>query len=1400
MPVRDLKFVSKTMAEFRLWFGAGAALVFLALAFLQSQSGGVGLAGGDPLILVELTIALLCTMDVWWLVVRRRGSPLASGIPILAMGAALLSLWINGEGNLIYVLVCTGLVFIFLPLRLALGVSLGALVLAYGILSIRWAADGWVLIRVVIANGTGLGICLLSRSAFDRLSAGYRQTVQLLEDTIEASEYGIGVLGQNGTIKVYNRRVAELLDAPPEMVAAFRAGHPVTVDDIVALQRSRGEIAVVAESSPDAARAIEYGANVFDPDFPQRFVRKSLQGRWIEVITRPMPSGDLVRSYADVTAYQEALVAAEAAASARTLFLANVSHGFRTPLNAMLGLSHLALESDLSPRQRQWVEQIQTAGHELLTLVEDVIDLTGLESGASQVVRAQVALEDVLSPVQRLVAPFCVARGTPFTISVAPDVPAEVSVDPARLIRVLGVMVRQAARTQASLPLELAVTTADTPSQGASIRFALRAGAFEAMRDASTDVADPLRASAFGAAAGDEATDAQRIAVCKRYVALMGGSCGVDPAEDGATSFWITLPLAATVRPSARVSGPTPVVTIEDRRPAVRPASPDAPRPMDPSASSRLQALIASVGNAAGALVDLPYRGWVLGTLVVGIGMIGMSGLTALFAGWEPSQTTWRRVVLPAAGIGVGLVLVAWWHRRFDRESSRMRVIVAAVMMGIFVFAVGLNGASAAIFLSAAVLYTYVSFPLATARGLCAFLIAAVSLRFALVPTEFLVFTRALTAGLLTVFLADQLLRALQLSGVALDETAVALRSASGALLDDNAALVRRSEAAQSALDRRTELMGVVSHEIRTPMNAILGLTQLALHSDLTGRQREWMDRIRRHGVHLTGLVHNILDATRIEAGKMTLRVGSFDLDDVVRQVGDVLASEAEAKGLRTGIDIAPDVPRWIQGDIVRFTQIFHNLITNAVRATAEGEVRVRVRRASEAGPGLWLRLEVQDTGSGLSAEAQRQIFARRPQLEARADQVRGAGLGLPITKWIVDQMQGEIGVRSELGVGSTFWCVVRVDEGTPASRPAGEERPPVPPREGRHLRRAVRRLRGARVLVVDDNRINREIAVELLRNVGLEAEEVGDGAIAVDRAIAEPFDLVLVDLQMPGLDGLMVTERIRRRKSAEVLPIVAMTASVTSEDRVRCLAVGMNDHMAKPFDPEQLWAMLLRWIPPRVDATPAGAEPSTGPGVTATAVAAFPRVRGLHVEQGLRRVLGNETLYRRLLSEFLLGQSDVIARMQAAVRGGDLVAAGRLGHTLAGVAGGIGAIEVADAAAALEHNVRRGGEPREVQAAVERIRLQITPLLADLDAFLGFVEPLEDRLPVGWSAAEVVTLLDTLEALLAASDPEARDWLVQHGGVLDGFGPEASAAIREAVERYDLATAASRLRAARAA
>ena len=1385
MPIRQSTRVQRTLLEFRIWFGIGASVVFFALALLESWSAGGGRAGSDPLVLLELIIAVLCGADVWWLRVHRRASPWGAVVPALAMSAALVTTWINGAGNLIYIAVCTAILFIFLSARVAFGLSLTALVAAFGILFWRWESDAWVLIRVILANGSVLGICVLSRAAFDRLIGGYRETLLLLEESLEASEHGIGVIGPTGQLHVYNETAARMFDAPPALDAAFRAGREVNIRELVALQMDRGELPVVAESSPEAARAIEFGANIFDPSFPERFVRRTMNGRWVEVVTRRMASGNLVRSYLDVTAYQNAQRAAEAAVVARTAFLSHVSHQFRTPLNALLGLSHLALESDLSGRQRAWLEQMQVAGQALLHLVDDVIDLSAVESGASEMQRADVAVNALVTTIREELGARCAARGIPFTIAVAPEVPAVFTGDADRIRRVLGMLVARVNQADVPGPLELQITREDDAAQGARLRFVVR-------HTTPARVPARLAESTIGDA---QPLAADGLAVVERYVALMGGRLADDLVDGTATATSFDVPLAeartpASVapRPSVPPAGlePPPVPTT----PRVEARAADAP-PVG-SARTRVAQLLGAVQERVAAVAELPYRGWVIGTLTIAIGMAVMSVGGLVAAGWAPLQQELRRQLAPAAFAAAAFLVIGWRHRRFDRPTSREPLVVGLAGFVFFALALYYNGAVASVFLPPCIVYVYLAMPIGQARRFALLFIGAVVLRFATAPGEYVLFLRTVSAGLIVAVLIEALVRALRLSRATLDEVTVVLHDTATDLLADNATLEQSRAAAEAASAQRTELMAVVSHEIRTPMNAILGLSHLALRGDLTGRQRDLLERIQRHGVYLSDLVNNILDVTRLEAGKLSLRVTTFGVEDVVRSVTEVLTRDAEAKGLRSSIEVAPDVPRWLRGDEVRLTQILHNLVSNAVKFTAQGRVSVRIRRVPEPRPGVWLRLEVQDTGFGLTVSEQERLFRQFERVGTGAARVAGSGLGLVIVKGIVEQMGGSIGVRSEPGVGSTFWCIVRLEEAIGA--------PSDTARDGRRLRRALRGVRGARVLVVDDNRINREIAVEMLCGVGLDAVAVEDGRVAAERALAESFDLVLLDLQMPGLDGIAVTERIRREKGADVLPVVAMTASVMAVDRARCLAAGMNAHLSKPLEPEALWEVLLRWIAPRMAVDPSAAEPETGPSVTFEALAAFPQIRGLEVALGLRRVLGNQTLYRALLGEFVRSQGDVVARLQQALQAENRPMVERLAHALAGVAGGIGAHEVQEVAAELEREVRWGREHAELVAAVERVRLRIEPLLADLERSVGVT----DRAAVvlgggpGPSDVDVQRELDALEALLRASDPEARDWLAGHGALLETLGPEAAVAIRTAVERYDLSDAETRLRAVR--
>ena len=1379
----------------RAWVAGGTALMLIPLSLIQWFTGRHGPWVVDPVVLTDWIVILLCFGEVWSIVVRRRGSWGAPLLPVLAAIAAMLNLWLNGPAHLPFVLLTAVVLFIFLPMRAATYGTLGMLCASSVLLMRFWQADGVTLLLVPAAGGSITALLMMARLSLDRLTRSYRSTSQLLEETLASAEYGIAVIRADGIVKKWNRRVAELLDVPPQ----YLVNRPVTVREMIALGDARGEGPLITASSPEAARAYALGERLWDPSYPPRFVRQSLHGRWIEVVTRQMPSGDIVRSYADITPYQQALQEAEQASRARALLLGSVSHELNTPLNAILGLSHLALDSDLTVRQRQWIEQIQSAGVRLARLVADALDLSSLESGASGLHREPYRLTKVLAQVEQVMAPRCRAKGVELEFTVAPDVPAQFTGDPDRLGRVLIALADDAERFVERGRLELRVTTSPYASGLTRARFMMRHSglASQSSREGhglrSPDAATPEEMSARG------------LELSRRYITLMGGVLGSESADRGAWSTWFELPTVLPERgmdPAGR-SRVVAAETVDRSTPVERPVqtapserstgeSPAASvGALDASASRRrIDQLLKTLGARRGELALLPYQGWVFANGIAGIGLLAMAILTVT-SDLSFGGNIRNRVGIPAFVLSALFLAFAWRHRRLNRPRQREVAMLVGCVVGTGVFAILLNGAQASIFLGAVGLYGYLVLPQRWARAMAALLFAGSLLAFLARPDEFLIYSRALTAGAVTIVMSEWLTRSLRLATETFDDSVIELQGASSDVLAENAELFRSRRAAEEAMERRTELMSAVSHEIRTPMNAIRGLTQLALQSDLTARQREWMERIQRNGVMLTELVTNILDMTRMEAGKTVLVTAPFDLHAVARHAGDVLAVEADAKRLRHEVDVAADVPRWVRGDRVRLTQILLNLVSNAVKFTERGRIGVRVRRTTDERGGVGLRIEVQDTGRGIAPEEIGRLFRRFEQLGDLETRRSGSGLGLAITKWLVEQMGGEIGVRSEEGIGSTFWCTVRLveaspDEAGPVVR--GDDGWQVNPRRPNLSGRS-----GARVLVVDDNAINREIAAELLRNAGLEADQATDGESAIARLETLPYQLVLLDLQMPGIDGIEVTQRVRRHKSASELPIVVMTASTLGEDIARCLAAGMNDYLAKPFGPSDLWEIVRRWVPVAEDGSSLGSLPT--PSVLETTQTALPPIRGLVVSDGLQRVLGNVVLYRSLLLEFARGQEDVIPRIRDALMADELTTAERLAHSLSGVAGGIGAAEVHASAAAVEREVRRGRGWAEVGALVEELRLKLEPLLADLGT-LAADEPPGTR--IAGVVEDAPGRLEELAGLLAASDPEAREWVHRYGALLDTLGAAPASAIRDAVMRFDLPAAKALLQDAR--
>jgi signal transduction histidine kinase len=386
--------------------------------------------------------------------------------------------------------------------------------------------------------------------------------------------------------------------------------------------------------------------------------------------------------------------------------------------------------------------------------------------------------------------------------------------------------------------------------------------------------------------------------------------------------------------------------------------------------------------------------------------------------------------------------------------------------------------------------------------------------------------------------------------------------------------LAAARDAAEAANRAKSIFLANMSHELRTPMNAIMGMTRMAQRRASDPKLLDWLGKSMEASQHLLDLINDILDISRIEAGRMSLEESDFSLSALIDEVLHMQSESANGKGLYLRSEVSPDLPQLLCGDAMRLRQILLNFIGNAVKFSDHGEVRVRAFPLDRDDASLLLRIEVSDQGIGISAEQQARLF--HPFIQADDSMTRrygGAGLGLVISRRIARLMGGDVGVSSTEGVGSRFSADVRLRLAAPMAATATEA---VDDSSGKALRHS---HAGRRILVVEDEPLNQEVVRFMLEDAGLVPEFASDGSLAVALAKERDFDLILMDVRMPVMNGLDATRAIRQLPGKATVPILAMTANAFGEDRDACFAAGMDAHIGKPFTPAVLYENLLLWL-----------------------------------------------------------------------------------------------------------------------------------------------------------------------------------------------------------------------------
>ncbi|WP_154668033.1 PAS domain S-box protein [Pseudoduganella violaceinigra] len=516
---------------------------------------------------------------------------------------------------------------------------------------------------------------------------------------------------------------------------------------------------------------------------------------------------------------------------------------------------------------------------------------------------------------------------------------------------------------------------------------------------------------------------------------------------------------------------------------------------------------------------------------------------------------------------------------------------------------------------------------------------------------------------------------------------------------------------AEEASAAKGQFLAKMSHEIRTPMNGVIGMAYLALKTDLAPRQRDYLEKIRFAGEHLLRIIDDILDISKIEAGKLEIEDVDFSLDHVIQTLTTVVAPKAASRGLRLAFELDPALPPVLRGDPLRLGQVLINYVNNAIKFSEQGSIEVSVRQLLADDIACLLRFEVRDHGIGLSEAEQGKLFQAFQQADtAITREYGGTGLGLAICKQLAQLMGGEVGVHSAPGQGATFWFTARLGV-SPRGVPdvINEVNAAAAALlDSARSTAAMQALKDARILLVEDNTFNQQIALEMLEEAGSSVCLANNGAEALDLLHQADFDCVLMDVQMPLMDGLEATRRIRADPALATTRVLAMTATATKDDRERCLQAGMDDFIAKPIQPALMYQKIASWLPER-EAGSAGAGPARPAGRPAfrPTLAGDPAIIDLSV---LAQLLGYQPhKIRKFAFKFLQTTEAGFSEMEAALAAGELQKVRELGHRIKSSARAVGALGMAELCAELELLAPAAAD---AAAAARRLLDRLWPLL----------------------------------------------------------------------------------------